>query len=131
MIEALLLTGMLLQTHPCDITPTPKSSRQGTITTQFCANLKDEDGVTVAYTKVEVLVDNVVAHTLPTPQPTGTASASGYFLFEVPNVPISGRGIHNIKHRVFTLDGSAISDTGISHTIVNGPPMKPHGDRVK
>lgn len=122
--------GAVLQTHVCDTLGTPKSSRQGTFTTQVCWTQKDVDGAPVTATLLEALVDGVVKASVVNPQPIGAANRDGKSVFEVPGVNISGRGVHLVTHRISTLDGQATSD-GIQHTITNGSPMKPDGDRVK
>lgn len=124
-----LAAPALAQAHPCDTPPVAGANVKSPFVVQYCWSGKDDDGVTpTTATSVKVLLDGVVAKTVPPPVAVGAPSAAGLNLYQVTGVA-AAKGTHTVSVVVTTADGDAAPSPAYSFSVV-GKPAPASGTRV-
>jgi hypothetical protein len=109
--------------NKCEVTPPTNPQLNNPHVYAFGWNGKDEDGVAVtpSTVQVEVIVDNVSKPLVPLPAPVGTPTATGCNWYVLPN-QTTAKGSHNVMFALVSPDGRGAPNTPFAFGIKGKPP---------
>lgn len=102
-------SSALAQSHPCDTAFPSNPSVSNPYKVKICSDLKDPDGnvYTPAEVQLQISIDGTAQALRALPTPTGSASATGFNLYEVQQV--SAKGNHTVVVQLVTTEGTAVT----------------------